>query len=375
MYELFYGMKKRAFENIIDAETFFLSPTHKEASDFILGLLNSSENYILILGEYGVGKTYLCNYIYANLSKDLYSSSVVIISHPNISYNGIISKICETVDPSLPSKATLDPHDSLINYFQSQSMDKQVTIIADDVQEMDANTLRNLLSLGKIVSNGKPVIRLILFAHPSFLKLLKYPVMEPYDQRIRRRYLLKPFDRIQTKEYIYFRMVKAGGRGIPIFDDNAIDTIYQYSKGIPRLINNICEISLEIAATLRATTITSSIIAEAIKTLDILPSHTAISPKPEEASEPTFGEIHPGSATVKLESLVTPSRLIKVSDEPDKDEYEKSSSTVITNSSAPSRDVEAERLDSPNKYRAYIVFSVIVLVLNIILLAILYFKR
>jgi type II secretory pathway predicted ATPase ExeA len=367
-------MKKKAFENTIDLETLFLSPTHKEALDFILGLLNSSESYILILGEYGTGKTFLCNYVSTHLSKNL-NSPFVVISHPNLSYNGIVTKIFKVVDPSFSSERASDVHDSLINHFQSQSMDKQVTVIADDVQEMDVNTLRSLLALGKIMGNGKPVIRFILFAHPSFLKLLKYPAMEPYDQRIRMRYVLKPFDRVQTKEYIYFRMVKAGGRGVPIFSDDAIDTVYQYSKGIPRLINNVCEISLEIAASLRATTITSSIIAEAVKTLDILPPPTVNWSKPGKPSETAYAEAHNGSETVKVEPIVTPSRLIEVSDESVKDKDEERGSAVTNKNPAPLSEVETERLGSQNKYRAYIVFSIMVLILNIILLAILYFKR
>lgn len=136
----------------------------------------------------------------------------------------------------------------ILEVFEQQESPQAFFLILDDAQDLDADTLHNLRVFANFTCNGVFPFRLILFAHTSFLQLLKSPGLCSLDQRIKRRFHLTSPQPAETREYIYFRLLNSGARGRPFFEENAIHRIHSRSKGVPRLINNLCDACLLIGA-------------------------------------------------------------------------------------------------------------------------------
>lgn len=114
-------------------------------------------------------------------------------------------------------------------------------IVLDEAQDIQLSTLNKLRLLANFNLDGTYLFQIVLFAHSSIDRLLMDPALTPLNQRIRRRFALKPLSLAKTREYIFYMLLKAGAPGVPIFADAAIELIHQKSRGVPRCINNICD--------------------------------------------------------------------------------------------------------------------------------------
>jgi cell division septation protein DedD len=121
-------------------------------------------------------------------------------------------------------------------------------LIIDDAHELDTTVLTKLKYLSTFNHDEFFPIIMIFVGHPLFLQDLKTPALSSLNQRIKRRCHLARFSLEDTKNYIYFRMIKSGATGVPAFPDETIRKIFEYSGGVPRLINNICDTCLLISA-------------------------------------------------------------------------------------------------------------------------------
>ncbi len=147
---------------------------------------------------------------------------------------------------------------------------------------MDILTLNKLRLFANFNIEGFFPIRLLFFSYLSFLDKLKSDIFQPLNQRIKRRYSLEPFNFQETREYIYFRLVRSGAHGVPLFTDDAIQGIFDHSKGIPRIINNICDGCLLLGASQGLTTIDKTIVTGAIGSIE--GTHVRSAPPPVQLS-------------------------------------------------------------------------------------------
>jgi len=322
MYESYYRMKTRAFENTADSELFFQSPQHKEAWYFLVQGITAREQFLLVIGDYGVGKTTLCAKLVSALKKN---GIAPLAASPIASYQGLLKQILTFYLPDSTITEVGPAHDALIEYFEAQQQIRPLYVIIDDAHEMDVPTLSKLFSLAKCTRNGTPPLRLLLFAHSNFVQMLKWPDLEPLNQRIRMRFRLNPLDAEQTKEYIYFRLVNAGATGVPFFEPAAIERIFKFSQGVPRMINNVCEFCLMLGATGNQTVIDTSEVERAAAYLSppapAPPAPTAPSTGTDtrEATgiAPQQAEPHPRRVTIKLTDAADADADLAATDEVD----------------------------------------------------------
>ncbi len=283
MYKDFYRMKTEAFINQPLPEVFFNSKPHKEAWHYLVHGINSKEPFLLLSGEYGMGKTTLCLRLTQAL-KEGGKLPFVFVSTPTYNYSALLRRIasCFPIPVEQDDESTVQ---SLIfNYFEDHQDNKGLNIIVDDVQEMDISTLNKLRLLANFNIDGFFPIRLLLFSHFSFIDKLKIDLLQPLNQRIKRRFYLEPLSFPETKEYIYFRLVRAGAPGIPSFTEDAIQKIYSYSGGVPRGINNICDGCLLLGAGRGLTVIDGGVAAKAIDFIEgthVRPRAAAVLPSAE----------------------------------------------------------------------------------------------
>ncbi len=269
MYNAFYSIKKEAFAFQLDPELFYHSRQHKEAWYFLAYNFKMREPFILLFGNHGTGKTTLCLKLVDALKKKD-NVSYVYIQSPNYSYAHILKKITQLLAIEVQDERDEQSmQDIIYNYAENLSKpvapDKIINIIIDDVHDMQLDTLRKLRMLANFYVDGVFPFRFIFFAHTSFVNTLKNSQLLALHQRIRRRFHLEPFDAHDTRDYIYFRLNKAGAPNRKIFTDDAVLAVFNYTRGIPRLINVICDVSLMLGAANRAVQIDRAIVDEAFK--------------------------------------------------------------------------------------------------------------
>jgi type II secretory pathway predicted ATPase ExeA len=263
MYREFYQMKKDAFGIQPLPEVFFHSKTHKDAWYYLLYGMSSEEYFLLVTGDYGLGKTTLCLKIVQALKKKG-QIPFTYISTPNYGFSRILQEVADDLGLDV-AEEDKDIQYNIYRCLENDNNRKRFFLIIDDSQYLDMPILGKLQLFANFNYNGFFPIRIILFAHTSFLEKLKSPELEALDQRIKRKCHLHPLGVDETKEYIYFRLLKSGAPGVPGFTEDAVRGVFDFSKGVPRLINNLCDTCLLLGAQQQVTTIDAPIVAHALE--------------------------------------------------------------------------------------------------------------
>lgn len=262
MYNVYHTMIKEPFLNTTTPELFFESKIHKGAWSFLNASLQSEEPVVLLTGEYGTGKTLLCLKLVEILKQQ--QQPFVYISTPMQSYAEALRGICKALCIDTTPDDNEDSLHRLIYGFFEQKPDHKLLLLLDDAQEHNSKALNKVRMLVNYNVEGHSPIRLFLFGSPAFVKRLQAPDLEPLEQRIKRRYSMTGLNFIETKEYIYFRLLEAGATGSPFFPDDTIRSIVSITGGIPRRINNICDMCLQIATSSGIDTIKKQAVDEAV---------------------------------------------------------------------------------------------------------------
>jgi general secretion pathway protein A len=132
-------------------------------------------------------------------------------------------------------------HNFLLACF---SRNEKVFLIIDEAQSLEPNLLQEVRLLTNLETSKSKLLHVILLGQPELNNILEEPRFRPLKQRIAVRYHLRSLSLKETKEFILYRLKRAGSRDIAIFDNGAIRAIHRYSKGIPRLINIVCDNAL-----------------------------------------------------------------------------------------------------------------------------------
>ena len=281
MYKDFYHLTAEPFNTHPATDTFFISSTHKEAWYYLLFGIDTQEPFIVLTGEYGMGKTLLCLQL-LKMAKEKGMLRVEYIPTTNEGYGGILRRMATNMGISpLPENEEI-LQDMVYDRFRAEKGQSRFYLIIDDAHELDTTTLAKLKYLSTFSYSEFFPVAMIFVAHPSFLQDLKTPALRSLNQRIKRRYHLSRFSLEDTKNYIYYRLLKSGATGVPSFSDETIQKIFEYSGGVPRLINNICDTCLLIGASSHMVSITSAIVEDAKKMVE----GSLINPEEKAVKEP-----------------------------------------------------------------------------------------
>lgn len=264
MYTAFYKMTTDPFPGRPSPEVFFKSQTHNQGMYFLLSGIKDQEAFLLITGQYGMGKSLLCLRMARVLNK-YKKYHYLYLSTPVYSYFEFLQRIAGACGYDLNPNETSDSLQSnVLSYLEKNDHFPPLIIVVDDLQDYSEEVLIRMKYLADFNINGFFPFRFIFFSHPLFLKRLEEDRFQSLDQRIRRRYALTSFNFWNTKEYIFFRLLISGAKGVPFFPDEAIQKIFEYSRGVPRLINNICDTCLLMGASKQAEIIDTSIVDQSL---------------------------------------------------------------------------------------------------------------
>lgn len=238
MYLDLYSLDKSPFNITSDPQFFFESQSHKEAFSALLYGIQERKGIILITGEVGTGKTTLCKSLLDKLTSDVKTS---LILNPYFSEVQLLKAIIEDFGIKSVKKNRLDIIKRLNEFLVEVNMvGGNALLIIDEAQNLTSRQLEQIRLLSNLETSKDKLLQIMLVGQPELVtKLKKFDLRQIY-QRIFIKYHLSPLKEHEVKGYVEFRLSKAGAQGIDILPE-CYKAIYNFSGGIPRLINKLCD--------------------------------------------------------------------------------------------------------------------------------------
>ncbi len=266
MYETFYGLKVKPFELVPSPDFLFLSRSHRKALTYLKYGVTEKVGFMLLTGEVGSGKTTLIR----NLIKGLASNIVLSkIFNTKVSSEQLISLINEDFGLDVNGKDKISLLRELNNFLIEQYAEKHNPILViDEAQNLTPELLEEVRMLSNLETDDAKLLQIVLVGQPELKKVLARPELRQLRQRISISCHIYPITRVETEEYIFHRLEVAGNRDAVIFRNGTVESVYNFSKGIPRLINIVCDFLMLAAFVEETREITSGLVKEVIGELE-----------------------------------------------------------------------------------------------------------
>lgn len=240
MYESYYGLSAKPFQLKPDPHFFFGSKGHKRAMAYLEYGLSQGEGFIVITGEIGAGKTTLMRNLFSGLeSKKILAAQIVNTRLNSDDTLRMVAAAFELPYEDASKAALLSRLEQFFRYCDSQG--KRVLLVVDEAQNLSPRTIEELRMLSNFQTADKSLLQTFLLGQPEFRNTLLSEGMQQLRQRVIATYHLGPMDPTETKDYIKHRLHTVGWQGDPSFSDDAFTAIYDYTEGIPRKINTLCD--------------------------------------------------------------------------------------------------------------------------------------
>jgi general secretion pathway protein A len=242
MYRKHFGMKRSPFSIAPDPRYLYMSEQHREALAHLIYGIRSNGGFVLLTGEVGTGKTTICRRLLETLAKNIVAAFII---HPTYSVAELLAAVCDEFSISYPRKTSIKALVDRINAFllDLNARHKKAILIIDEAQNLSPEVLEEIRLLTNLETNDRKLLQIILVGQPELRDKLARPELTQLAQRIVARCHLGPLSKADVVNYVNHRLAVARGRG-EIFSQQALDSLYVYSRGIPRLINVICDRAL-----------------------------------------------------------------------------------------------------------------------------------
>lgn len=266
MYTDFFELKEKPFKLTPDPKFLFLSETHLEALDHLMYGIQNREGFIQITGDVGSGKTMLCRVLLEKMGPD---TKTALIFNPMMSEEELLRAILQDYGVVHRGKTKKGLVDKLNAFLLKQLEEgKNVVLIIDEAQDLTISLLEQIRLLSNLETEKDKLLQIILSGQKELKDKLNLPVLRQLNQRIAVRYELTYLSRQETEKYIHHRLAVAGCAMRIVFANSALNRIFKYSKGIPRLINLVADRAL-LSAYMRLTNkITKDLVDAGIESLE-----------------------------------------------------------------------------------------------------------
>jgi len=265
MYNKFFGFKEKPFKLVPNPAYFYLSKSHEEAMAHLNYAISQGDGFVEITGEVGTGKTTLCRTFLESLNGTV---EAAYIFNPKLGPKQLLRTINEEFGIPVAGDDTKNLIDSLNSFLmQKKAGGKKAILVIDEAQNLNRNVLEQLRLLSNLETNRDKLLQIILVGQPELSEILNSHALRQVGQRITLSYQLRPLTFAECKEYIHYRINIAAQKTAIRFDRSAYRQIFKYSKGIPRLVNIVCDRALLTAFVLNQFKITNGIAKAAIKEL------------------------------------------------------------------------------------------------------------
>jgi general secretion pathway protein A len=267
MYCNFYGFSERPFEVTPDPKFLYSSPVHREVLASLIYGIRERRGFIAVVGEAGTGKTTLLRSLLDRLEEEV---KVAFVFNTDVTFDEMLQMVL--MDLGLAGeKERLTKAEAIhrLNELAIRQLSRggNLVIIVDEAQDLDRRCMENLRLLSNLETSKNKLIQIILSGQPELEEKLKQHDLRQLSQRINLRGYILPLDEKETYEYIRHRLKIAQYKGAALFSREAEKLIWQYSGGIPRKVNTVCDNALLIGYALKDRKIKEDKVREVIDDL------------------------------------------------------------------------------------------------------------
>ena len=267
MYTDYFGFGDDPFHTAADSRFYYSNPIYQEAYNALLYGIRQRKGFLVLTGEVGTGKTTLSRWLMQTIED---SVRFVYFFNTTLSFEEMLSYVCDDLRLPVTGKGRL-PYIQAINSFllaQSEEGGTGVFLI-DEAQNLGDDFLEQLRLLSNLEKDGRKLLQIVLVGQPELEETLAQPQLWQLKQRIALRAHLERLNQREIEAYITHRLMTVGYTGPRIFSPPALRKIRGYSRGIPRIINVLCDNALLTAYNLSQREVSSDIIDTAAQTLNL----------------------------------------------------------------------------------------------------------
>jgi general secretion pathway protein A len=243
MYLTHFGLAEWPFSNTPDPRFVYLSPRHEEALAHLLYGVRERGGFVQLTGEVGTGKTTTCRYLLSQLPEGV---DVALIVNPILTPEELLAAVCDELGAVYPvegrtRKALVD---ALYRHLLAvHARGRRTVLIIDEAQNLGVDALEQLRLLTNLETSTEKLLQIILIGQPELTDLLGRRELRQVAQRVTARYHLQPCSERDTRAYIA-RRLQVAGQNLRLFEPGALHAVHRTSRGVPRLINVICDRAL-----------------------------------------------------------------------------------------------------------------------------------
>lgn len=243
MYLEHFGLLESPFSIAPDPRYLYMSERHREALAHLLYGMQSDGAFILLTGDVGTGKTTVSRCLLEQVPEHI---NIALVLNPKLTAVELLQVISDElcIEYAAAENSVKSLVDGINHYLlAAHAQGKKTVVLIEEAQNLDLDVLEQLRLLTNLETNERKLLQVILLGQPEFLDVLDRPELSQLAQRITARFHLTPLNINELQEYINHRLAVAGCRR-PLFAFGVLKSLYQYSGGVPRLINVICDRAL-----------------------------------------------------------------------------------------------------------------------------------
>ena len=247
LVESHFGFRGMPFGVAPDPYFFFRNACYAEGLDILTEGINAKKGLLLVTGEVGTGKTILLRKLMRHLEA---STRFVFVSTSHVNSVGLIQLIVEDLGLPAGGKTPFELAQALKEYvLQQNRAAKNVALLIDEAQKLTDGALESLCDLSNLETEQEKLLQILLAGQPELITKLRQPALQRIKQRIAIHHQTRRLSlATDVEHYIGHRLSAAGYEGPEIFNQKALEAIWLYSAGTPRLINTLCDNALAMAS-------------------------------------------------------------------------------------------------------------------------------
>lgn len=263
MYLSFFGLNEKPFAITPDPRYLYRSERHAEALAHLLYGIKEAGGFVQLTGEVGTGKTTIVRSLLAQTPKN---AEIALILNPRMTASEFLLTICEELGINVPDssvRSLKDLVDVLSRYLlRAHGIGHRVVLVVDEAQNLKPEVLEQVRLLTNLETNTQKLLQIILIGQPELREMLARNDLRQLAQRITGRYHLNPLSQDESAAYVRHRLRVAGATS-DIFTPQALTEVFRLSRGVPRVINVICDRALLGSYTLDRHRVTSALVRQA----------------------------------------------------------------------------------------------------------------
>ena len=266
MYLEYYKLSHAPFDITPNPRFLFHSTKHREAFNHLLYGIRERKGFVQLTGEVGAGKTTLCRALLEQLDSNF---STALILNPVLSPDELMKAIATEFGLNVKGRDRLETISTIGEFLLKQiELGRETVLIIDEAQDLTEELLEQVRLLSNIETDDRKLLQIVLMGQPELRERLNSPRLKQLRQRITVRFHLAALTRVEVAQYIQHRLQVAGAKGLPFFTAPAHWRIFNYSQGIPRLVNAVCDKALLASFVGRSERVTFSMVGRAIRELE-----------------------------------------------------------------------------------------------------------